>query len=270
MTNKVYETILASYKRSNKEAKLRMLKRYGFKSESEFLKFLGGQGVTGSSPQEPEKQVAVAEVLPTIHNIHILDVSGSMDSYNKIGAALEGINSEIDGLKSNTDAIFTHSFVTFSDSYNIKTSMWKVPMSSVEKVHERAVGCTALYQAVGQTLERLVAEHNGNDKVLVKIFTDGGENASNGKYANRLILRDFIKECEDKGFTITFVGTKDDVSHAIRNLSVDVSNTLVHDNTRGGIKMSFDASFAATKVYSRKARKGEDVTKGFYKQEGKL
>lgn len=281
MGNIVYETVLASYKRANKEVKQRMLKKYGFSSEQDFFKFLGGPAEVTTAPAKGTKksrrgvkvEVKVQitpEVLPTIHNVHILDVSGSMDSHNKIGAALEGINAEIDGLKSNTDAKFTHSFVTFSDPYNIKASMWKIPMASVGKVHEVAMGCTALHQAVGETLERLVREHNGVDKVLVKIFTDGGENASTGKYQPRHVISQFIKECEAKGFTITFVGTKNDVDYAVNNLSMDASNTLVHDNTFRGIKMSSHERLGATIQYAKKARRGEDVTKGFFKEKGKL
>ena len=54
------------------------------------------------------------------------------------------------------------------------------------------------------------------------------------------------------------------------DLNIDKSNTLVHDNTGEGVKKAFDTTLKATRTYSKKVTKGEDVLTGFYKEEAEL
>ena len=52
---------------------------------------------------------------------------------------------------------------------------------------------------------------NVDDKVLVNIFTDGGNNNSWGKYSSDSFLSEYLKNLETEGFTVTFQGTKQEV-----------------------------------------------------------
>lgn len=77
-------------------------------------------------------------------------------------------------------------------------------------------------------------------------------------------MKALIATCEARGFTITFIGTKNDTAYIVRHLNIDFSNTLVHDNTGEGVKMSFQTQATATTQYRKSLEKGEDVSRGFY------
>lgn len=251
--SKTKDQLLLDYRKSNKERRTKILAKAGFATEIDYVNFL----------LAPD---AVPDAEIKVHNVHVIDVSGSM-SGAKLRGAVQGINEEVAELKKDPSGVeHTHSIVEFSNSSDIKTVCWKVPIKEVTTYNTYDRGMTALNQAVGETLQRLVKEQSGTDKVLVKIFTDGGENNSSGPFKDKKILAEFIKECEDKGITVTFIGTEVDVKTVINTLNIDASNTLTHDNTSAGIYASSLTRSAATLAYSQKVLKKQDVSKGFYKQ----
>lgn len=253
MATKTKDQLLLEYRKANKKSRISLLKREGFATETDYLSFLLAPDAT------------VADEKPIIHNVHIVDISGSMAG-GKLRSAVQGVNEEVEELKKDTTVNYTHSLVEFSGPNHIKTVCWKTPIGDVGLYATRDIDSTALNQATGQTLEKLVSEMKSDEKVLVKIFTDGGENSSQGKWKLSSDLKEFIKQCQDKyGFTITFIGTTNDVQQVIQNLSIDISNTLTHDNTAHGVYMASMARGIATKAYASKVLKKEDVKKGFYK-----
>lgn len=259
--DKIKSALLAELKKSNKERKLKLAIKYGYNTVEEYEAYLKGDvSVKEKAPL----------VKPTIHNVHIMDASSSMDG-GKFTNAVSGINEEIKALKKNTDAVFTQTLVTFSYADNIKTEAWKVDIAKQRIYKPQCDGMTALYAAIGQTLERLIKEANGVDKVLVKIFTDGGENDSQGtKWAKASVVSGLIKKAEELGMTITFVGTEQDVKNIINALKIDDSNTLVHQNTAASIKKTFAVTTDSTMLYASRAAAGKDVSRGFYKRSGTL
>lgn len=223
---------------------------------------------------KPSKKTTTTTVVDhlTVHDVHILDSSGSMMG-GKYSAAIEGINADIiaskEASKANPNLTSTMTIVEFDN--RIKTHIFMQPIESVQPMKYKIMGnTTALFQAIGETIQTLIRNKNVEDKVLMKIFTDGGENSSTGIYSANIgggckALSDLIKEAEAKhNFTITFVGTKDDTRTMIDKLGVDVSNTLVHENTASSVKMSMDKTVASRSAYLMSAFAGEDVSKGFY------
>ena len=67
------------------------------------------------------------------------------------------------------------------------------------------------------------------------------------------------------GWTVTFVGTEEDVAFVQANLSIADSNTLVHDNSARGVKLSFESYMDNQTNYTKNVSKGIDVTTGFFK-----
>jgi len=199
---------------------------------------------------------------PKIHNVTILDGSGSMGG-SKYDNARKGIQLDFETCKKEDFKTFT--FVEFNNGgSDITTHCFMEKFDKVNLIFNGARGGTPLYETIGVTLERLLKEVPKNDKVLVKVFTDGEENASSGTYANVGNLKSLIKQCESQGFTITFIGTEHDTNFIIRNLGLDKSNTLVHDNTGEGVQMSFQTQAFATVQYRKSLDEGEDVSVGFY------
>jgi uncharacterized protein YegL len=273
MSLKTNDQLLLDYRKSNKARRARIVAKSGFTTEADYLaSLLEPDSTTGSAAAAKlfKRNDPVVEETPTIHNVYILDASGSMHG-PKIQNAIIGINDEIRELKKDLTVNYTQTIVDFADSNDIKTTMYKVPISTCGIFHTRDRGMTALNQAVGETLTRLSKDNKKGEKILVKIFTDGGENNSRGQFADPKTLAELIKQCEANDFTVTFVGTSYDVNNVINTLKIDASNTLTHDNTARGVQTAFMASAGATMLYSANVKAKKSVSKNFYsKQTGKL
>lgn len=222
--------------------------------------------LTSVTEQEVTVSTTTTGEKARIHNVFIVDASGSM-SGGKYENAISGVNELLKSIVADTDTDNNVMIVEFEDK-NIETRLdlgAKIP-SSYKGMGTG--GMTPLNQAIGQTLEyvekKRKKEYGVNDKVLVSIFTDGGENSSGGKFRDPKKLSEYIKKLENEGFTITFIGTQQEVNYAIQALAMDASNTLVHTNTAASVKMSFDTTVKARMVYSKSVAKGEDVKAQFY------
>jgi uncharacterized protein YegL len=270
----IFEKLLEDFKRANKAAKEKLATKFGFKTVDEYEAHLyekiGKVEPVGGKTTRRKPAKVVERV--TVHNVHILDASGSMQG-GKMKSALTGINQEMTDMRKDDSTEVTQTIVHFSDPNDIQTFCWKSPLGKVEHFSTKVRGCTALLETVGNTLTKLLTEANGKDKVLVKIFTDGQENATSltSPWRNPKAVSDLIKQCENKGFTITFVGTEEDVAYVVNLLSIDASNTLAHDNTEKGVLSTYNMSMASTAKYRGAAARGEDVTRNFFtKEEGTL
>lgn len=253
--SKTKEQLLLDYKKSNKERRLNILVKAGFTTEAEYITYLMQPGEATPEPVSGDK--------PTIHNVYIIDRSGSMAGA-KLSNAIAGVNLEVSKLKEDNEANYTQTIVDFGD--DVKTVIYKVPIADCGRYFTHTNGMTALYQAIGETLSKLRSDNKEGEKVLVKIFTDGGENSSRGTFAHAKDVAELIKQCESEGFTVTFVGTSFDVDSVIDKLKIDASNTLVHDNTAESVQRSFLVSTSATMDYVSNVRARKSVTKGFYKK----
>jgi len=214
---------------------------------------------------KPKKEV-VPQNKPTIHNVFLLDRSGSMADDNKYSVAVEGLNMELSELKKDTNANYTQTIVEFDTPGKDITHCLMTPLNNVPTFKGNGPrGMTALYDAIGNIIELLILSAPKDDKILLKIFTDGEENSSVSKYRHPSVLRELIKNAEkDHNFTVTFEGTKFDIDNIVRTVGISRSNTLSHDNTSAGIKMSVKSRIGATFTYSKAIIDGEDVTTNFY------
>lgn len=253
---------LGSFKKANKEARQRMAERAGHATADAFLAHLEREIAKLGTAPKAAKTPKAKNVKPVIHIVNILDASSSMEG-SKFDNALKGINSEFKELRESKDITYLGTFVSFSYRNQINTLVSKKSVHQIQHLAPRADGMTALYDAIGRTLTQVKKEHVAGEKVLVNIFTDGQEN--NSTTWNAGTTQELIKECEALGFTVTFVGTPTDVADVVKRLSIKASNTLTHNNTGAGVEASFKTRSAATKTYSAKVLRGEDVSVGFYK-----
>ena len=128
-----------------------------------------------------------------IYNVIILDESGSMSSIYK--ETLQSMNEVLSGIRKDQeghpDQQHNVTIVTFEGNgiKGIKTRRDRVPVEKIENFTEkdyRPGGCTPLYDAMGQTLNRLEDLVTAEDKVMATIITDGYENASE-EYSGKTI-----------------------------------------------------------------------------------
>lgn len=256
MNLQFYQKQLADLKRSNKVRKLKLAERNGYSTIEDYKKALEDSidGFLKTTKEEVKER-------KVIHNVIISDASGSMNG-PKYECAINGIRIETDTLRSSSEIQYLHSLFEFVD----RTHPLSIPYKDEENPKPSFTGAigwnTPLWKSIVTVLNyfKHVPE---SEQVLVKIFTDGDNNAE-GQYKNE--CKDLIKELNSKNFTITFVATKNDMSNIIREMDLDESNTLTVDNTGEGFEKAFSKSLEATRSYSSKVVKGEDVKFGFYKE----
>lgn len=184
--------------------------------------------------------------------------------YDKMASANQGINLDIENMKSQENAEFFCTSWTFNHSVRLRSSM--VPAEKAEKSQYSSGGSTAMLDAIGQALGDVQSRSTEVDKTLVKIFTDGEENAS--RIWSWSQIAKLIKNVEKEyNTTVTFVATEHDMKAIVRNLNLDESNTLVHDNTAQGITKAYQETMSATTNYISRSLAGEDVSTGFYTKE---
>ena len=257
---------MKAFKKANKERRAVLANRAGFNTPDEYKTFLEEQILKDIQTSDAEEVTAPSGDI-VVHNVHILDASGSMDGL-KLRNAVLGINGEVKELRQDTETNYLHTSVRFGS--RSETLNFRDTLDNVKDMNQRILGMTALNQTLGETLERLRDNVQPNEVTVVKVFTDGGENVSFGKYRDSRTLRELIKECESHKITVTFVGQQNDVQRVVNTLGVDESNTLVHNNTGQAVMDSFAVTRSATKAYVAKAKLGEDTLVGFYKGSGEL
>jgi len=258
--DKIKETLLADFKKSNKARKLKLAQKYGFSTSEEYLQYLNGVAVDAP------------KAIPTdivIHNVTLLDATGSMAG-GKYNNSIKGIEAEIKWLETQKDVKYTSTIREFISARGAGSTVETHElcfMSPTTETRARFNGAngynTPLYKAVLDLIHDIETVVKPEDKVLIKVYTDGQNNAL---HEFRGDCAEKIKEVQSKGFTVTFVGTRRDLNGIIKDLKVDESNCLEVDDTGKGFEQAFEASRGATIMYTASVKAGEDVSVGFYKK----
>ena len=178
-----------------------------------------------------------------IYNVIILDESGSMSSIYK--ETLQSMNEVLGGIRKDQedhpDQQHNVTIVTFEGHGigGIKTRRDRVPVDKIENFtgkDYRPGGCTPLYDAMGQTLNRLEGLVTAEDKVMATIITDGYENASE-EYSGRTI-KSLVERLREKGWVFAYIGANQDAVEVAKDLNI--SNALNYDATpEGMVQMKF-------------------------------
>lgn len=245
--------------------------------------------VDGKTPVQPEykaqapkqeskttKKPKKGEVVKkkTIHNIYILDVSGSMREQNKYKSSIAGVQAELELLVKDTNVDYLNTVIEFSSSYSaggdIRYKQRTTPLT-VESIKDiqfgEASGGTPLYNTVGKVLTDFKAIVKDDEYVVVKIFTDGGDTDMGAGTWSLKNLPALIKECKEKlNWTITFNCTEADKPHVLR-MEIENSNIMTHDNTFAGITKMSKTRGAATVSYAASVAEGvakSELVSNFY------
>ena len=175
-----------------------------------------------------------------IFNLIIIDESGSMQSIKK--EAIDSVNETIQTIRSaqkkHEEQEHYVSLITFND--NVKTIYDCVQVSEVTELTSETYQpacCTALYDAMGLSVNVLRKKVAEVDKVLVTVVTDGYENASK-EYSGKAI-KALVDELKAKGWVFAYIGANQDVEAVAASISI--TNT-----------MNFEATCVGTTVMSEK------------------
>ena len=210
------------------------------------------------------------EEVKTIYNLIIMDESGSMKSIEK--EAIDSVNETIQSIRSAQKkyANQTHhvTLVTFNDY--VKTICDRVRVEDVTEMNGMSYnpsGCTALYDAMGISLNALRPFVKDNDQVLVTIVTDGYENAS--KEYNGKAIKILVNELKSEGWVFAYVGANQDVEAVAAKISI--TNVMNFDATsHGTIVMSSKLASARSRLFDRIADScfcPSEANEDFFKEE---
>lgn len=269
--DKVKEQLLKDFKKANQQAKVKLAAKYGFMEPSEYLSYLTGtqavkKGQSTKSVNNP-LQTKKNTPIPTVHLVHLLDCSTSMDQGDKIGSAIEAIKEGVSNGKQEKKVNYRYNLISFSNSGDTIIHISDVEIKDAKVPLMRTRGMTALYEAVGNTLDMISKRRKDGENVLFEVYSDGEENHSKGKYRDAKVLKELIDSCKSKGFTITFIGTDKDVDSVVSKLKISASNTMKYDGTSAGLLKTLRVANTSREVYADKLSKGEDVSLNYFSKE---
>lgn len=194
-----------------------------------------------------------------IFNLIILDESGSMQSIKK--EAVDSVNETVQTIRAaerkNADQEHFVSLVTFND--NVKTVYDCVPAVEVKELISEDYCpdcCTALYDAMGLSLNILRPKVTENDRILVTVVTDGYENAS--KEYDGKAIKALIDELKGKGWVFAYIGANQDVEQVAATISI--TNTMTFRTTpKDTMDMCVRVNKSRDRFYSRMSKPDFDA-----------
>lgn len=197
----------------------------------------------------------------------ILDRSGSMG--HLADEVVEAFNDQVDAIKKMArEQEVVVSFVTFSTFVDSVTILHKNVRSlkPLRRNQYRPGGMTALYDAMGDTIYEFeqVEDYDDPDVAfLLIVITDGEEN--NSKRFNNHKLRRAVERTEADGrWTITYLGTNQDVWAVAQEIGLKIGNVGSWDHSTGGLR---EASLDLTRsigTYGESRLAGTVTSNSFY------
>lgn len=194
-----------------------------------------------------------------IHNLIILDASGSMSSIET--QAINGFNETVqtirDAQEKHPEQQHTVTLVVFN-SADTKTAYDGVAAAEAKEMTANDYHpdcCTPLYDAMGFSINTLRKKVEKGDTVLVTVITDGEENSS--REYNQKSIKALVDELKAKGWVFTYMGANQDVEKVAVSISID-NHLSWAANPVGALAMFAREKKARTRLFDRLAS-GADV-----------
>ena len=191
-----------------------------------------------------------------IFNLIIIDESGSMGTIKQ--QAINSVNETIQTIRAaqqrNENQEHFVTLVSFNDM--VKTINDCVAVDEVQELTAETYQpncCTALYDAMGMSLNALRKKVADEDKVLVTVITDGYENASR-EYSGKAI-KALVEELKTKGWVFAYIGANHNVEAAAASMSI--TNTMSFKATDEGVKDMCTGACYSSSAWYDKVESGE-------------
>lgn len=173
--------------------------------------------------------------------VFILDKSGSMHGLE--ADTIGGFNSVIDEQKKIDGEVLVTTVLFSNDS---ETVYDRVSISDIKPMTDddyRTGGCTALLDAVGETIDHIekihkyIRKEDVPEKTMFVITTDGLENASR-KYKGDQV-RKTVEKKKKEGWDFIFLASNIDAAEAADNIGVGAENSAQFEATSAGSRKMF-------------------------------
>ena len=199
------------------------------------------------------------KTIQKVFNLIILDESGSMEMIEK--QAVSGLNETLQTIsnaqREHAEQQHYVSFVTFNTN-GIKTVMDRKEVEvdkTLKWTDYQPDACTPLFDAMGQSINKLKNHVKDDDVVLVTIITDGMENASR-EYDGRAIKK-LVSDMKERGWVFAYIGTNQDVD-AVAD-SMGIRSRMNYEYSQTGAEDMFNVEHCRRSVfYSKLANEGKE------------
>ena len=205
-----------------------------------------------------------------VHNLIIVDASGSMGSI--YAQALAGINETIKTIKNlhKNDSRVGQYLTLLSFANGGEKLQYVYKHKNIEEasyITDRDYqlrGCTALYDAIGESVTKLRKHVSKEDKPLVTIITDGYENDS--QVWNGVQVKQLIDELRTNGWVFTYIGANQDVEEEARKMGV--VNSMKFEATIEGTVEMFEREGRYRQRWNERVSRGEEnLEEGYFMEE---
>jgi mevalonate kinase len=202
----------------------------------------------------------------TVHNLIILDESGSMESIKN--ATIQGFNEVVQTIKGvekqYPEQKHYVTLVTFN-GFGIKTKLFAEKVAGLKEINDQSYrpdAMTPLFDAIGLSATKLLKKlgKKKNCNVLVTILTDGLENAS--KEYSGPAVKQLIEDLKQKDWTFTYIGANHDVERVAFSLAIP--NYMKFEANPDDVKRAFDQDRVARLSFAAKMRRGADLQADYF------
>ena len=192
-----------------------------------------------------------------VHNLIILDESGSMSGLEKI--SVRGVNETIQTIKEayhdNPEQEQFLTLVTFSSQSDVRIVHHYIShnIKDVEEMSSNNFtpdGMTPLWDAMGNMCTRLEKETDDETLVLVTIITDGMENAST-EY-NRESIKALVDRLDQAGWVFTYIGANQNA--VLEANSMGIRNALQYNSDKDGTEEMWEKERNSRKDFYERAQ----------------
>ncbi len=181
----------------------------------------------------------------TTEVVFILDRSGSMAGLES--DTIGGFNGMLKKQKEEAGKAYLTT-VLFDDRYELLHN--RIDITEARELTDKEYyvrGCTALLDAVGYTIQKIMHEKDEDSNVIFIITTDGYENASREySYSS---LKKLIDRMKKKGWEFIFLGANIDARETAGKFGVDANRAVDFHNDSQGIETNYAALGKAVSAF---------------------
>jgi len=196
------------------------------------------------------------------HVAILLDSSGSMSSISE--ETISSFNSQIKSIKESAKKSDTYVTLTLFNT-TVSISKFAESINNIDEITKEDYipsGFTAMYDAIGLTIERMKKEivdiDDPNTAVLFIIITDGAENSSKTWKAQD-ISRIVSQLNETKRWTFSVLGANIDLAVLSSNIGIAKSNMAVFTASSAGVMRGTAVATNSLKRYFTSRDASEDL-----------